>query len=329
MHKRLMLLMVVVSLCAAPTVHAGIWGNFWGAVGKTVEDYNADTMATGEAVGAALKAGEFNAAFTSFETNYSLTGEHALANSKAVYSALKEIVLWIPNQIKKVWDKIVEVLQKLRDNLNAINESLGGGSQPAPAVAPASAPGAPTATSKSIRPNLSVKASTTSKRSNAFTEAFSFGAVSESAPPTANGLGLGDGFVERFKATDLPSKLHTFKIYRGHIALSDKWMQSLEAAHQKAISPNFEKMTSECNLLEDLLFEEIGSSVDGDGKALAEFTKYLQSNVEKEEAQVALAGLVKKLSRRTAMASVHSQASSEAKACIAKFAQAKEKLGLK
>ncbi len=309
--------LVMLALLFAPCAQAGVFGNFWAAVGKAVEDYNADMLATGDAVNAALKDGKIMEAFTAYEQNIQVVGDHALANSKAVYAALKEIVMWIPNQLKKIWDKFVAILQKIRDALAALNQP-GGGIIPAAKASKIYAPS--TRASRGWMDNFDFKPVDTDNEEEAEDS-------NQPAPPQ-NFKGLGDGWVELFEShADLNEKLKTFTQYRGHCHTMGLWMQSLEKDKLAALDPQFTKVTSECSAIEDALFNEISDSLENDGAKMDEYTKFLKS-VSKDEAEVLLGGLTKKLSRRMTMAGRNSSLKGFTKV-RANFAEAKKAAGLR
>ena len=320
---------MVFALLFAPCAQAGVFGNFWAAVGKAVEDYNADMLATGDAVNAALKDGKIMDAFTAYEKNIQVVGDHALANSKAVYAALKEIVMWIPNQLKKIWDKFVEILQKIRDALAALNQPGGG-------IIPA---GGGTKASKMFMPTTRA-----SRTSRGWMDNFNFKPVdgdsddeednAGSEPTTEPSMpqnlkGLGDGWVEVFEQHgDLGAKLKTFTQYRGHCHTMALWMKSLEKDKLAALDPQFTKVTSECATVEDALFNEISESLESDGAKMTEYTQFLKS-MPKDEAEVLLGGLTKKLSRRMNMVSRNRGVSKEFSKMNSEFSEAKKSAGLK
>ena len=314
MKKHIAILMTVLFLFNATFAQAGIWGNFWTAVGNTVESYNADMLATGDAVNASLKEGKVMEAFTSYEKNIQVVGDHALENSKAVYKALKDIVMWIPNQIKKVWDKFVAVLQKIRDQLAAMNQpgALTGGS-----------PSAPSTKASSV---YAVKSS------KGWMDAFD---VSNYTPEDSNTNNthvslaendLGDGWVAMFEnAGDFKAKLNTFVNYRGHTQTMALYMNGLEKEHFKALDPNFTKVTNECAHIEGLLLEEISESLQNDGAAVQTLTETLNTMSE-SEAKATLGTLVKKVSRRAAMLSL--SGNSSISNAVSHFNEAAESKGL-
>ena len=316
---------MVFALLFAPCAQAGVFGNFWAAVGKAVEDYNADMLATGDAVNAALKDGKIMDAFTAYEQNIQVVGDHALANSKAVYAALKEIVMWIPNQLKKIWDKFVEILQKIRDALAALNQPGGG-------IIPA----ARTKASQIYAP--STRASRTTR---GWMDNFDFKPVDsdeeeeEAEEPTTeptlpqNFKGLGDGWVELFEQHgDLSAKLKTFTQYRGHCHTMGLWMKSLDKEKLEALAPQFTKVTAECATVEDSLFNEISASLEDDGAKMKEYTNFLKA-MPKDEAEVLLGGLTKKLSRRMKMVSRSRGTSKTFSKMNTDFSAAKKTVGLK
>jgi len=300
-------LMAALCVCATPS-HAGVWGNFWAAVGKAVEDYNTDMLATGDAVNAALKDGKIMDAFTAYEKNIQVVGDHALANSKAVYAALKEIVLWLPKQLKKIWDKFVEILQKIRDSLAALNQP-GGGIIPAGKASMTTTKGSSTyddgaATKRGWMDAFDFKPLPTDNGSTPVTPAPSSDdddAAVVTPPQSGSFKGLGDGWVEAFEQGDsLTDKLKTYSQYRGHCHTMGLWMQSLDKKNFEAIDPQFTKVTSECDLIESVLFEEIATSLDGDGAKMREYDAFVKS-LGKDEADVMLGSLTQKLSRRAKM----------------------------
>ncbi len=128
--KKLLIVLTVFHLTISSGL-CGLWSNLNDAIGAAVNDYNTDMLATGDSVITSMQTtasvGEkLNGAFTNYHTNIVITGDHALENSKAVYKALRDIAMWLPDQLKKLWEKFVAVLQSIRDKLNALNEQLGG-----------------------------------------------------------------------------------------------------------------------------------------------------------------------------------------------------------
>jgi len=296
--KKQIVIMLAVLLFSTTIVEAGVWANFWGAVGTTVENYNTDMLATGDAINASLKEGKVLAAFDAYDKNIQIVGEHALANSKAVYKALKDIVLWIPNQIKKVWDKFVAILQKIRDQLAAMNQpgGLTGGSPSAPAAKASSVYNSPKA-SKGWMDSFDM--SPIDNNDNADNTPVSNNESTISLG--TNGTDLGDGWIKMFKnAPDFESKLETFTNYKGHTKTMSLYMNGLEKEHFKALDPNFTKITNECNHIEGLLLEELSESLEADGEKVNTLTKTL-SAMSENEAKVVLGSLTKKVSRRSAM----------------------------
>lgn len=288
MKKVTAILMAMMFLCTTSFAHAGLWGNFWTAVGNTVENYNADMLATGDAVNASLKEGKVLEAFTAYEQNIQVVGDHALENSKAVYKALKDIVMWLPNQIKKVWDKFVAVLQKIRDQLAAMNQpgGLTGG-----------APSAP-----------STKASSVYKASKGWMDAFDMSSYNPETNSSGNQAvsanDLGDGWVEVFEnAGDFKSKLNTFIHYRGHTQTMNLYMNGLEKKHFKALDPNFTKVTNECAHIETVLLEEISESLQDDGSKVKDLAAAI-GEMSEHEAKATVGSLAKKVSQRAAMLSL-------------------------
>ena len=123
-------------LYAVNLAQAGLWSNLNDAMANLVNDYNTDMLATGDSVNSSMQGegslgGKLNSAFDNYHTNIVTTGDHALENSKAVYKALRDIAMWLPDQLKKLWEKFVALLQGIRDKLNALNEQLGGSSEAA------------------------------------------------------------------------------------------------------------------------------------------------------------------------------------------------------
>ncbi len=283
--------MAMMFLLSAPFVQAGIWGNFWTAIGNTVENYNADMLATGDAVNASLKEGKVMEAFTAYEKNIQIVGDHALENSKAVYKALKDIVLWIPRQIKKVWDKFVAILQKIRDQLAAMNQ-----------------PGALTGNTTPSAP--------TTKASKSWMDAFdvsNYDPNGNTSQTTADSAlvtnDLGDGWVKMFNdSPDFAAKLKTFSHYKGHTQTMNLYMNGLEKEHFKALDPNFTKVTNECAQIEGLLLEELSKDLEEEGTKLETLTSSL-NGMSENEAKATLGTLVKKVSRRARMLQLSGNAS--------------------
>ena len=117
--------------CSTALTRAGLWSNLNDAQTNLINSYNTDMLATGDSVIASMQTtgplgGKLNSAFTNYHNNIVITGDHALENSKALYKALRDIAMWLPDQLKKLWEKFVAWLQSIRDKLNAMNEELGG-----------------------------------------------------------------------------------------------------------------------------------------------------------------------------------------------------------
>ena len=124
-------LITVLLFCSAALSQAGLWSNLNDAQANLINMYNTDMLATGDSVISSMQTtgplgGKLNSAFDNYHNNIVVTGDHALENSKAVYKALRDIAMWLPDQLKKLWEKFVAWLQSIRDKLNALNEQLGG-----------------------------------------------------------------------------------------------------------------------------------------------------------------------------------------------------------
>ena len=301
MKTKIVLMLTVLFLSNVAFVQAGVRANFWNAVGTTVEGYNADMLATGNAVNASLKEGKILEAFASYDKNIQVVGNNALANSKAVYKALKDIVLWIPHQIKKVWDKFVAILQKIRDQLAAMNQpgGLTGGTPSAPSSKASSVYG-PTAPSKG------------------WMDAFDMSPIDNNSSSTnnnvntnvvSNGNDLGDGWVNVFKnSEDFKAKLNTFINYKGHTQTMSLYMNGLKSENFKALDPNYTKVVNECSYIEELLLDEISRDLENNGKKITTLTNVLNS-MDENEAKVVLGSLVKKITRRSTMLQLNGNSS--------------------
>jgi hypothetical protein len=322
------LLVAVLLVLVAPCAHAGVWANFWNAVGKTVEDYNTDMLNTGNSVNEALKNKKIMDAFTNYEKNMMITCEHALENSKGVYQALKDIVLWVPRQIKKIWDFFVGILQKIRDALTAMNQPHGN-------TPPAETTGAPSAP-VSRASGVYARASSTGGRG--WMDQFNVKPTGSDETPTADtgeasppailqGEGLGDDFVDRFKASSFAERLKTFEAYAGSVHATEAWLQGLQTEHRKAFEPNFQRVTGELGLLEDLLFDELTQSLEGDAQVFESFVGRLGQG-EASETAVIFGSLAKKVSKGTKMALMHDQGNEGLTKLVAEFDAACQKAGL-
>jgi hypothetical protein len=303
MKIRIAIMLAVVFFCNTAFVQAGVWANFWNAMGTTVEGYNADMLATGNAVNASLKEGKILAAFAAYDSNIQVVGNNALANSKAVYKALKEIVMWIPNQIKKIWDKFVAILQKIRDQLAAMNQPGGlGGTPAAPPASKASALYTANASSKGWMDNFDISPISSDEDSTDNSQA-----VGTNVQASVNDLG--DGWVKVFEnGADFDAKLNTFINYKGHTQTMALYMNGLKKEHFNALDPNYSKVVNECSHIEDLLLDELSQSLESDGQKMASFTSVLNS-MDESEAKVVLGSLVKKVSKRATMLALNGDSS--------------------
>lgn len=328
-------LVLVLSLGMTSVANAGLWANLWNSLGKAVEDYNADMIATGTSVNESLKNGKVLEAFDNYEKNMLVTCEHALANTKATYTALKDIVLWLPRQLKKIWDKFVAILQKIRDALIAMSQpgglipggNGGGTTPPAPAAASTTARGSQSFDAR--RGFMGNFDFTPYKPQNNPPQPASNPTSNDTPAPMVSGQGLGDGFVESFKtASSLRDRLTTFTNYRGHVHTMTLWMNGLQANERAALEPNFQKVSSECALLEELIFDEVSASIEGDGKAMAEFTAYLKSS-DAADAPILLGELATKIKRRLSMVRANAAGGADTAAMAKSFAEAMKAAGLR
>jgi len=115
--QRVAIIAIVLALAlpAPSTVRAGLWDNVGTAMGNLVENYNNNMEATGDHVIEAVKNKDVHAAVIGYNADMETMGQGVINDSKALGAALKEIVAYIPNAIKAVWDKIVDFLVSLRE----------------------------------------------------------------------------------------------------------------------------------------------------------------------------------------------------------------------
>ena len=139
-YFRYLLTAVLLTVLTVGTVHANAWNNFWNNVGNAVNNYNTNVLATGDQVNEAIKNKDANAAFDNYLAGIQKTGDDALADSKALGVALKELVQSIPKAIKALWDKIVDAILKLRDKFCKGNSEGGDTSAPPAQEPPAQEP---------------------------------------------------------------------------------------------------------------------------------------------------------------------------------------------
>ena len=133
---RYLLTAILLTLLTFGSVHANAWNNFWNNVGNAVSNYNTNVLATGDQVNEAIKNKDANAAFDNYLAGIQKTGDDALADSKALGVALKELVQSIPKAIKALWDKIVDAILKLRDKFCHGNSGGSDSQTPPPAEEP-------------------------------------------------------------------------------------------------------------------------------------------------------------------------------------------------
>lgn len=154
---RMLFLVVAVLLAAGPApAEAGVFRNLLDKVGKTMTDFNND-MWTGEnSVGATAwkHEGGFFKTFDNTVAAFGRVQANAAANLKEVWTAVKDIVLWLPRKIGAVFKKLMDKVNNFRDTLNGMNQGAtvkdrwknltgGGGGGGAPTVSAFSAPSEP------------------------------------------------------------------------------------------------------------------------------------------------------------------------------------------
>ncbi len=290
--KKQILLVLVLSLFTSPC-YGGLFANLMNAIHKSVEDYNTDYLATGDAVTVALKEGKLNAAFTAYEQNMMVTCDHALANTKVIYKSLMDIVNWLPNKIKELWEKFVAGLASIRETFGQSGPS---------------------------RPKASLIG------------AFDFSLLQPEQmvsrePSRRVSRGLGDNFLQKFQgAQNLSEKFSTFVKYQGHITMWQSWLSSLGNKEQSSLMNKFNLVRSERDEVEQLMFDEVTESLQSDGKALVALTTALES-VDRKDGQLLYESLAIKVKRHVNSLSLHGRDRIVLKEQVTRFRQACQDLG--
>ena len=332
--RYLLLSLLLVSLLA-PATYAGVFSNLMNAIHKSVEDYNRDYLATGDAVTASLKEGKLNAAFTAYEQNMMVTCDNALANTKAIYKALMDIVNWLPNKIKELWEKFVAGLASIRETFSS------GGRPQSPKGSLTNPLGhqeeQPTKASLMNAFDFSLITETStggtisshnnSGSSNLLGNTSFFMGQTAAAKPQV-GKGLGDDFLRKFQsAPDMSTKLSTFVKYQGHVTMWQSWLATLSSKEQRALVSKFDTVRAERDDVENLMFDHIVKSLDRDGAGLSALAKAL-GTVDSKDAKLLYKRLVDKVDRHLKMVTIHKQTSRQTAEQIRDFQRAKEDAGL-
>ena len=250
-----------------------------------------------------------------------VTCDNALANTKAIYKALMDIVNWLPNKIKELWEKFVAGLASIRETFNS------GGRPQSPKGSLTNPLGSSPTDGTSPKASLmsafdfSLITPTTSTIETPFANAFQ-------GSSRRVGTGLGDEFLQKFQSTsNLSTKLSTFVKYQGHVTMWQSWLASLDSSQQSALVSKFDLVRSERDDVEDLMFDHIIKSVDSDGEGLRALATALES-VDAKDAKLLYGRLVEKVDRHLKMVTLHGETNRRSAELIRDFQRAKEDAGL-
>ena len=125
-RRRLVLVFLAALVFVGPrSAEAGVFRNLLDKVGKTMEDYNRD-MWTGEnSVGKTPFKKGGGGFFKRFEDTAAAMGraqDNAKANVKAVWEAVKDIVLWLPRKIGAAFGKLMDKVRNFMGKLGQMNQ---------------------------------------------------------------------------------------------------------------------------------------------------------------------------------------------------------------
>ncbi|MBI3890559.1 MAG: hypothetical protein HY303_03410 [Candidatus Wallbacteria bacterium] len=294
--------------------HAGLLT----AIDTAMKNYANNIVKQGDQATADVKNGSIKNLYNDAWTNYAksfyeegMLGGDALKDSKAIFVELKKIVMWVPNKIKEIWDKLIDGLKWVRDRIGAAGPgwpppNAGGGAPPAadvnlpadPTPAPADAAATPAAPSDTLVASLPNE-----------------GEVRASA-------GLGDGFLGKFSNTkDFGKKFGVFTGYQTQVARIRSWFASLKPEEQKALTPNVSRVVEEASTMEDLIVRDIsGNQCDAFVKAAGA--------MDAATARATLRGLLSKATKRVNMQYLGNKSDKNAARKAQQLAALKTKLGL-
>ncbi len=275
-----LLMGAMVSACASPC-GAGVWKNLWDAIAKATDDYANDIVTTGNNINQKLKEHKWSEAFDAYANDTNATGQHALQNSKAIFKALMDIANWVPNQIKKLWEKFVAGLENARKQLEALHHHGGGGDQ------------APKAAISSVNGDLSSrfmsKFSPVLPRKKEKEE--NDGVIEESLSRD-----LGDGFLRRFASCNSPeAKCNVFSEYMAKIRRMERWLdEEVDEQYKPAFEEKMEFIENDAGGLRDIFVEQVCDSGLHGGELFDEYLKRLKDDE-------ILASTLKDVKRRLSM----------------------------
>lgn len=113
MKKSLLVTLVLVLAVAAPC-RAGLFSNFFGAVSKSIMDYQKDLQSEGEAIKGAFSGGQgLGGALMAWQGAQQTTGNNAKANLKEIAKGMLDFVYFIPRLIEKAWNGFCSIIKEL------------------------------------------------------------------------------------------------------------------------------------------------------------------------------------------------------------------------